>query len=173
MIFRPLDDHGHSQSIVIAPVNASWLQAAIVTEENDDGIVLQAIGTELSEHFAKAQVHPGDGVQVSRPLLPHHGMIWVVGWRGDVFRCRMLHMDVLAHPLHAILLGTFAVVDVVFVFFGIHDGEEGLSRLQRAPVLRVLIVNGAFVDEVEVQLSGADTFAIGGLNIGREKARIA
>jgi hypothetical protein len=85
----------------------------------------------------------------------------------------MLHVNVLTHPLHAILLGAFAVVDVVFVLLGIHDSEEGLARFQRAPILRVVIVDGAFVDEVEIELAGADTFAVGGFDVGREKARVA
>ena len=44
-------------------------QPAVVGEEDDDRVVLQAVGAQLLEHPADAAVHAGDRVQIARPLL--------------------------------------------------------------------------------------------------------
>ena len=56
-IFRPADDERHAQAAVVTPVDAAGLEAAVVAEEDDHGVVLAAIGAEFFEDAAEAFVH--------------------------------------------------------------------------------------------------------------------
>jgi hypothetical protein len=172
-IFRPADDQRHAQAAVVTPVDAARLEAAVVAEEDDHSVVFAAFGAEFFEHDAEAFVHAGNGIQVARPFFAHDGMVGVIGRRRDVGGCGDFRVLALADPLGAHVFPRLAVVDVVFGLYRIYDGEEGAVFRQGGPVVGIFVIDGAFVDEVQVEFAGADFFSVEGFEVGGEIAGVA
>jgi hypothetical protein len=81
----PADDHGDVEAAVVAPVDAAGFEAAVVGEEEDDGVFEEVVFFELVEDAADVDVHEGGGVEVAGPFLADDGVVGVVGGWGDVF----------------------------------------------------------------------------------------
>ena len=123
-VLRPFDDQGDAEAGVVTPVDAPRIEAAVVAEKHDDGVVLQAVAAQAVQHPADAEVQAGNGIEVARPLLAHDGVVRIIGRGLDVFRRGVLHVFVFAHPLDAVFLPRLPVVDVVFDLVRVDDGEE-------------------------------------------------
>ena len=158
------------EAAVVAPVDAPRFEPAIVGEKDDDGVVLEPEGAEPLEHHPDPPVHARDRVQVLRPLLPRDRMVGVIGGRGDVLGRGDLRVLALADPLDPWLAPRLAVVDVVFHLGHVDLRVERLMRLQGRPV--VGFKNGAFVDEVQVELPRPDRLPVDRLDVGGKVARV-
>src|SRR4051795_4834034 len=81
-----------------------------------------------------------------------------------------MRMLPLADPLDPLFRGALAVVNVVFDFWRIDDGEERLMHGQGRPI--VGFVDRALVDKIEVELAGADRAVADGFDVSREVAGV-
>ncbi len=150
---------------IIAPVDSPGLDASVVPEKDNNGVIRQAIRLQLPKDSANRLIHSGDGIQITSPFGPHNRMIGIVRWRRDTLRGGDLLVDALVLPFHARLPPGLAVVNVVLRFERIELGKKRLMCLQVFPF--VTVIEFAFIYKIEVELAGThdlftDRFDIGG-----------
>ena len=73
------DNHRHVQAGVVDPPFHTRQAVAVVTPEEDDGVIGQPVFFELLKDLADLRIHPGDVVILPGNVAPDDGRVGVVG----------------------------------------------------------------------------------------------
>ena len=159
---RAADDEGDLEAFDAEPLFAPGHGAAVIGEEDDEGVVEDAFGLELIEDGADALVDDFDAALVGVPIAADEGVVGVVCGQFDGGE---------GGGIEGVGDGEGAVG-----FGDLELGEEGLVWVAFAPVVTVEELFGV-VDEVVVGFAFGDLFAAalgaGSGGVGDEPAGFA
>ena len=154
-LLRDPDDQRDVDALLVEPLLAAMQGLPVVSEEEDDRSVVEALVLQPLDHLADLDIKMLGSVEIQRDVLADHRMVRIEGRQRDVFR---IHRRLIEAAELAVRLG---------------EVDLRVERCSVGPLAPVAAVERLFHAEVEVGLAPDPQPGSGLAAIRREIASLA